>query len=160
MRSQADRNFDSHSNRPYSTRLSRGVMWAVVLALISGVVLARSAAAQTGARAEILKEGKDEYTEHCAACHGVDGRGGGELGQKLFKPPGDLTTIARNNDGQFPFWRAFEVIAGEKTVEGHDTMHMPEFISRLRRDDFKRGFHQAHLRVLQLTHYLESIQEE
>lgn len=160
MRSQDDGSTYPDNNRPHNRRLAHWTMWTVVLVLIFVVVLAHSAAAQSGARAEILKEGMDEYIEHCAACHGADGRGAGELGQKLFKPPGDLTTIARTNDGQFPFWRVFEAIAGETAVEGHDTMHMPEFISRLRRDDFKRGFHQAHLRVLQLTHYVESIQAE
>lgn len=138
-------------------------VWA--FGMIVGVAVlvffhATAAAAQTGARAEILKEGQDEFVENCVACHGADATGLGDLGQKLIKRPRDLTLIARNNGGKFPFWRVFEIIAGEKPVEGHDTMHMPEYIQRMRRDDFKPGYHQAHVRVLILTHYLESIQKE
>ena len=94
------------------------------------------------------------------ACHGADGKGQGDLGQKLFKKPKDLTTITQRNDGDFPFLRVFEIIAGEKPVPGHETMHMPEYAKRMRQNDFKLGYHQAHLRILELTHYLESIQSK
>jgi hypothetical protein len=35
---------------------------------------------------------------------------------------------------------------------------MPEYADRMKGDNFKPGYHQAHVRILQLTHYLESLQ--
>jgi mono/diheme cytochrome c family protein len=128
----------------------------VVLSLL--VVFTRPAVSDSAAWRENLADGKQEYEENCVSCHGVDGKGQGDLGQKLFKKPSDLTTISERNDEQFPFQRMFEIIAGDTPVAGHETMHMPEYANRMKRDDFKPGYHQAHIRILQLTHYLESIQ--
>ena len=45
--------------------------------------------------------GRDSFDCYCAACHGVDGRGGGPAASALRTPPPDLTTLARRNGG-FP----------------------------------------------------------
>lgn len=132
-------------------------VWAFLVLVALLVLLARAAAAE-GARGKILEEGRQDFEENCVACHGSDARGTGELGPKLIKPPRDLTAIAGRNGGEFPFWRVFEIIAGEKVVPGHDTFQMPRYSTRMRGDDFKPGYLPAHVRVLELTHYLESIQ--
>lgn len=130
-----------------------------LLALIlSFAVLTGPAASESAAWRENLADGKQEYEENCVSCHGADGRGQGDLGQKLFKKPSDLTTIAERNEGEFPFQRVFQIIAGDTPVAGHETMHMPEYADRMKSDNFKPGYHQAHVRILQLTHYLQSIQ--
>lgn len=126
---------------------------AVVLLLI---LLPRAAAA--GARDTIIAEGRQEFAESCVACHGADGKGTGDLATKLVKPPKDLTAIAAANGGQFPFWRVFEIIAGETAVPGHETHQMPSFIADMKGDNQKPGYNPAHYRVLALTHYLESVQ--
>ena len=130
----------------------------LLLMLAFLLLLSRPAAAQSGAWAENLRDGKQEYEENCANCHGAAGKGDGDLGQKLFKKPLDITTIAERNGGAFPFEKVFQIIAGDTPVEGHDTMHMPDYAKRMKQDDFKPGYHQAHVRILQLTHYVESIQ--
>lgn len=135
-------------------------LWAFLLVLAVVLLLSRSAVgAGAGARGEILAEGKQEFQENCVACHGADGKGGGELAAKLIKPPKDLTRIAASNGGPFPFWLVFDIIAGESIVPGHDAFHMPDFIARLKRNDFQPGYLPAHIRVLELTHYVESLQE-
>jgi mono/diheme cytochrome c family protein len=130
----------------------------LTLAFVIMAALTRIAAAQSDTWAKILREGAEEYKESCAACHGDDAKGRGELGQKLFKKPNDLTEIAKRNDGAFPFRRVFDIIAGDQLVEGHDTMHMPKYSERMKGEDFQPGYHRAHLRILELSHYLESIQ--
>lgn len=130
----------------------------LVLAILILAALTRIAAAQSGTWATILREGADEYKESCVACHGTDAKGGGELGQKLFKKPTDLTEIAKRTGGVFPFRRVFEIIAGDQPVEGHDTIHMPKYAERMKGTDFQPGYYRAHLRILELAHYLESIQ--
>ena len=110
-------------------------------------------------RKAMLAIGSEEFQESCAACHGADASGRGELANKLLKPPKDLTRLAEQNGGTFPFWRVFDVIAGDTTIEGHDTSHMPLFSQRMHGQEAAGIFPPAPLRVLALTHYLESIQE-
>jgi mono/diheme cytochrome c family protein len=110
-------------------------------------------------RKAMLAIGSEEFQESCAACHGADASGRGELANKLLKPPKDLTRLAEQNGGTFPFWRVFDVIAGDTTIEGHDTSQMPLFSQRMRGQEAAGVFPPAPLRVLALTHYLESIQE-
>jgi mono/diheme cytochrome c family protein len=130
----------------------------LVLAILVLPALTRIAAAQSGTWATIIREGAEEYKETCAACHGANAKGGGEFGQKLFKKPSDLTEVAKRNGGTYPFRRVFDVIAGDQPVEGHDTMHMPKYAERMKGADFQPGYYRAHLRILELAHYLESIQ--
>jgi mono/diheme cytochrome c family protein len=133
-------------------------LWAFILIVAVLVFLARSAHGAGIARTKILAEGQQEYEENCVACHGADGKGGGELAGKLLKPPKDLTAISAANGGTFPFWRVFDILAGETPVEGHDTMHMPEYFKRMKQQDYKPGYLPAHVRILELTHYVESLQ--
>ena len=138
-----------------------GLAQAIVGPLVVLILLATftlPVASDSAAWRENIAEGKQEYEENCVSCHGADGRGQGDLGQKLFKKPSDLTMISERNEGQFPFERIFQIIAGDTPVAGHETMHMPEYAARMKKDNFKPGYHQAHIRILQLTHYLESIQ--
>src|SRR3974377_2575154 len=52
---------------------------------------------QTGA-----VSGKELYLDHCAVCHGVDGKGNGPAAPALKTAPPDLTLLAKNNGGKFP----------------------------------------------------------
>jgi mono/diheme cytochrome c family protein len=130
---------------------------SLALAVLLVMSLPRAAAAD-GARAAVLADGKQEFQEACVSCHGADGKGGGPLASKLVKPPKDLTAIAAANNGVFPFWRVFSIVAGETVVEGHATHQMPDFYASLKTQDTKPGYLPAHVRLLELTHYLESIQ--
>jgi mono/diheme cytochrome c family protein len=47
--------------------------------------------------------GSEEFQVSCAACHGPEGRGNGSMAGYLTVEPSDLTQLARNNDGRFPF---------------------------------------------------------
>jgi mono/diheme cytochrome c family protein len=41
-----------------------------------------------------IARGRALFSEYCAACHGVGGRGDGPAARSLSKPPEDLTRIA------------------------------------------------------------------
>lgn len=127
------------------------------VALTVAVSLAASA---VGSKRAVLEDGSIDFAENCTACHGNDGTGTGELAAKLVKPPKDLTTIAQRNGGEFPFWNVFEIIAGETPVAGHDTFQMPQYSKRMRAQEGQPGFLPSHVRVLELTHYVESIQKK
>ena len=130
---------------------------------IAALLLFAMAASTWPARAQqelILANGRNDYEQHCAACHGEQGKGDGRMASILVVPSSDLTEIAKRHDGKFPFWRVYSIVDGSEPVEGHDTFQMPEGQARFRRSGNWPGARPAYLRVLELTHYLESIQLE
>ena len=74
-----------------------------------------------------VDHGKVEYDAHCAICHGVSGKGNGEMRKFLTKAPSDLTTMAKRNGGAFPNQLAWEMIDGRGGTEigPHGTREMP-----------------------------------
>jgi mono/diheme cytochrome c family protein len=71
--------------------------------------------------------GKREYDANCAVCHGTGGKGDGPFsGVGDWKQAAaDLTTLARRNNGVFPFARVYEFIDGTQVVKAHGTREMP-----------------------------------
>ncbi len=130
---------------------------AALAAVLLSIVPVSGAAAQDP---EVLAQGKDDYAWHCMACHGEKGRGDGTMAPILTVPPTDLTAIAAAGSGRFPFWRVYDIIAGKQDVAGHQTFQMPDFWARYQRDEAKPGYLPAHIRILLLTHYVESLQEQ
>jgi len=80
-------------------------------------------------QAQAVDIGKSEYTNNCAVCHGVNGKGNGPMAVVLTTPPTDLTTISKRNGGVFPFARVYQVIDGSidatQMVKAHGTREMP-----------------------------------
>ena len=121
---------------------------------------AATALAQDRPDEQVIGEGKSDFSWHCSACHGDSGKGDGVMAKMLIKPPADLTAIAKANGGTFPFWRVYRIIAGKAQVPGHETFQMPDFWRRFRGDEKEWGFLPPHVRVLELAHYVESIQKK
>lgn len=124
------------------------------------VFLATSAWAAMAQPAEILSEGRNDFAWSCLPCHGAEGTGNGSMAQMLVKPPADLTQIAKKNGGSFPFWDIYEIVSGRSEVAGHQTLQMPNYWERYRGDESKDGFLPAEIRILLLTHYVESLQKK
>ena len=93
---------------------------ALILGLAAAPLRAQEAQPQ-----EAGGYGEAEYRDSCAACHGLDGRGGGALAGELRTSPSDLTLLAEGNGGEFPYWRVFAVIDGRYVVAGHGDRDMP-----------------------------------
>ena len=96
---------------------------AVLVGLAMGGGFAGVAAAQ-----QKVDLGKREYDASCAVCHGQKGRGDGPYGPLMGKGEigaADLTTLAKRNNGVFPFARVYEFIDGTQTVKAHGTREMP-----------------------------------
>lgn len=112
--------------------------------------------------------GKIEFVNNCAACHGVDGKGNGSLGNLLQRSPPDLTMLAKNNNGVLPMNRMYAVMDGTAGVPSHGTRDMPiwgneylvEESQKLRE---ARGAYDApavvRARILTLLEYISRIQE-
>jgi mono/diheme cytochrome c family protein len=132
---------------------------AAIIAVMAAATIAGAQDAKTNLtmKDRALAEGKTDYIVYCQACHGRDGKGG-SMAAILVKRPTDLTKLSTANDGTFPFWRVFGAVAGDSAVAGHDTFQMPEFWRRFQREDGMPGYAPASLRILALTHYVESLQ--
>ncbi|MGA8055102.1 MAG: c-type cytochrome [Burkholderiales bacterium] len=140
------------------------------VSIAAGLVGATALWAWTpGHAAEPVDLGKTEYKNNCAVCHGLSGKGDGPFKGIVDVPAGaDLTTLAKRNNGVFPFVRVYETIDGTQMIKAHGTREMPIWGAdyRLRatgqRDDvgnylydtdaFVRG------RILALTEYVYRLQ--
>ena len=134
-------------------------MTAKVAAVLGIAVLCLLAAPPAWAQKDkVIAAGKTEFQNHCTSCHGDDAKGDGHMAQLLTVKPADLTQIAKRSGGTFPFWQVYGVIEGAVPVRGHS--YMPAWRSRFEAEEGKAGADDAYLRILTLTHYLESIQEK
>ena len=87
---------------------------ATVLALLTGVSYAADVS------------GKQDFIEHCAPCHGADGRGHGAALYVIpnVTPP-DLTTLSKDNGGVFPRSQVYQSIDGRNGIPSHERFDMP-----------------------------------
>jgi mono/diheme cytochrome c family protein len=101
--------------------------------------------------------GKIEYRSSCAACHGLDAKGNGPVSKNLKTPPTDLTVLAKNKNGVFPYDMIYETIDGRNsTISSHGTREMPVW-------GYRFGPPQAYRlknRILAVIDYLKRIQEK
>jgi copper resistance protein D len=60
----------------------------------------------TGYSAHSIAAGQELFAEHCASCHGANGRGDGPVAANLPKPPADLTAehIYGHSEGDLFWW--------------------------------------------------------
>jgi len=94
-------------------------------ALAVAMIVMLTAGTGSAARAEEPDHGKSEYQSGCAACHGIDGKGMGPVSSQLKVPPANLTLLAKNNGGVFPFDSVYATIDGRKAVAAHGPREMP-----------------------------------
>jgi len=137
-------------------------------------VMAFTALAASNAFAEDETIGSDEYRASCISCHGPGGRGDGPMAKFLTPKPANLTTISKNNGGQypdikagaFPFQRIYQIVDGRTTVAGHGDRAMPVWGDRYLTAQPKSlsnypGEYEKVVRgrILELVYYIQSIQE-
>lgn len=109
--------------------------------------------------------GAIEFRMSCAVCHGKDARGDGPLAHVLTVKPTDLTNLSKSNKGQFPFEQVVETIDGRTQISAHGTREMPVWGTRYEAEVGRQyGPYGSETvvktRILELVHYLQSIQEK
>ncbi len=114
---------------------------------------------------QAINSGAKTYFRFCSVCHGGDGQGNGSYAINLTTPPPNLTKLSENNNGLFPWKRAYESIDGRSEHLAHGTSEMPVWSQLF---DL-RSWGQEHTefadvivrgRIFELLLYLESIQRE
>ena len=102
--------------------------------------------------------GSEMFHSDCAPCHGADGKGNGPAAASLKNPPANLTQLAKKNDGKFPADHVTTVLRnGASGAHGSSDMPIwgPLFSQVSSHDDAL-----VQMRISNLVHYLETIQEK
>ena len=135
----------------------RGLL-LVVLALLSmnwfvAAQQAKTQNHQTSAGAS----GKALFQQHCASCHGDDGKGAGPAAVAFKVQPPDLTALSRQNRGKFPEDRVAQAIRGDRMQSAHGSTDMPAWgpvflaLTPMNQAEVER-------RISELTEYIKSVQ--
>jgi mono/diheme cytochrome c family protein len=105
-------------------------------------------------------QGERLFQVSCAACHGMDARGGGSVAPLLNVPVPDLTLISARRGGTFPNVEIFQIVDGQADLSAHGPRHMPvwgyEFFGEDADDQAAHA--RASAKVERLVQYLRSIQ--
>lgn len=101
--------------------------------------------------------GKEMYTAYCASCHGADAKGNGPAAGALKVAPTDLTQLSAQNQGKFPELKVYAAIKGDTAIPAHGSKDMPVWGPVFRAVSQGRES-EIHMRLTNLTKYLESLQ--
>lgn len=111
----------------------------------------------------IEQAGKQHFLKYCAACHGENATGSGPYAGLLKKEPASLTELTKNNGGNFPFDKIYDMIDGREMLAVHGTREMPVWGHLWQRDtgdESRIGAEAAvRARTLELIVYIRSIQQ-
>ncbi|HWO42525.1 MAG TPA: cytochrome c [Candidatus Eisenbacteria bacterium] len=91
-----------------------------LLAMIAAVFYCTATAGAGGADG-----GQKLYLQHCASCHGKDGKGSGPVSPHLKVKVPDLTLLKNNNNGRYPLDYVVSTIDGRRSVRAHGDREMP-----------------------------------
>lgn len=104
--------------------------------------------------------GKKMYTDYCAACHGLDGKGRGPAAAALKTPPANLALLAKNNGGKYPAEHVAAILSFGVEKNAHGNKEMPVWGPLFESLDWSSGTKEveAKQRINRLNSYLESLQ--
>ena len=134
----------------------------IIAALLVVTLWTTSSRAQ---EAEVIASGKYEFRQHCAICHGLNGKGDSvmkNLNLLAENPPG-LTRLSKQHGGKFPFWQVYRIVDGREPVKGHGTPDMPiwgDLFSMQAEHGGLDSETKTRGRILNLVYYLQSLQEK
>lgn len=129
---------------------------------VLGCLVALSQFVPAAGVAEENAPAKATYVRYCGACHGTDGKGGGVVSGFLQPKPTDLTQLAKQNNGEFPFGRMIHVVDGRLTVRAHGDPEMPVWGEMFKAQDGRSIAEEAKVRgtLLLIVEHMSSIQQK
>jgi len=137
-----------------------GVSSGLVL-LAACLTLAQTQKAPTshaGTEPPDAASGKQTYMTYCASCHGENLKGMGPAAGALKTTPADLTTLAKQHGGKFPYEYVSGVVRFGKPISAHGSPDMPIWGPIFNMTDFD----EIHIRqrIKNLCEFLASQQEK
>ncbi len=120
------------------------------------LLLCGAAAAQNPCGYAFSVSGQKLFEDHCAGCHGLDGKGQGPFAAAQKRQPADLTAIAKSNNGYFPAAEVAEIIRGGGAIPGHEQDRIMPLWGKVFNGECGPAF--SRRAVIELKRYLEGIQ--
>jgi len=135
-------------------------MRSTYVAMVLSVLFAQFTAPASAQTADV---GAALFTDYCAACHGANAKGDGDMANLMTIPAPNLTLLAKNNDGAFPMLKVIHTIDGRTGIRAHGGP-MPVFgrVFSAANEGPENPYGSVLVvrgRVLSLAMYLESIQQ-
>lgn len=112
----------------------------------------------TAADNAVEESGKARFAQYCAVCHGADAKGDGPFANLMTTKPADLTVLAKNNGGEFPFARVYDAVDGRNLLTAHGTRDMPIWGQEMK-DAGLGSETELRGRLIETIVYLRSIQQ-
>jgi mono/diheme cytochrome c family protein len=130
----------------------------------STVALAQEPDVYHPAGEENPTSGKEDFMNHCAPCHGDNGKGNGpELKVLPDIHPSDLTKITLRNGGVFPTQKVADMVDGRKAIPSHKRFDMPFWGVNFQQEGKEftpESEARAKARIDALVTYIQSIQQQ
>jgi mono/diheme cytochrome c family protein len=127
---------------------------------LTGSMLFAANGVSAGSNSLIPNEkAKADYRNYCASCHGVGGTGDGPMASELKAKPTDLTVLAKNNGGNFPYLKLRKVVDGtynQGNLRAHSSNEMPIWGDAFRREG--DSYETAQARIMNILDYIYMIQ--
>jgi len=131
-----------------------------VVLLLPTLIVANPARAEEKLDPAAAKAGEGIFRTYCASCHGLSGKGDGEIAGVLKQKPADLTRMSARNGGVFPLDQVRQATDGRHDVAGsHGTREMPVWGGALKRSEGGLSEDEAQEKINRLVHYIWSIQK-
>ncbi|HEY2013389.1 MAG TPA: cytochrome c [Bryobacteraceae bacterium] len=102
-----------------------------------------------------MSSGQEMFKAYCASCHGASGKGDGPAAAALKNAPPDLTRLARNHDGKFPFGYVEDKLK-DVNESAHGSKQMPVWGPLLWSVSYNAT--EMQLRITNLVSYIGTIQ--
>jgi mono/diheme cytochrome c family protein len=105
--------------------------------------------------------GKRDFGELCAQCHGANGTGEGRT--LIEANPPDLTLLSRKNGGKFPFEHVYRIVDGREMTESHRRAAMPFWGQALQKhgqENTPESDAAVKARIRDVVDYISSIQKK
>jgi mono/diheme cytochrome c family protein len=125
-----------------------------ILGLLAAVLLCTTLPAQ----AANSPNGTQLYLNHCAACHGADGEGGGPVAAVMQTTVPNLRTLAQRNGGKFPTDAVTAYIDGREVKAAHGDRQMPIWGDVFRGPDKGTAERTVRQRIAAVVEFLKGIQ--
>lgn len=102
--------------------------------------------------------GADLFTNHCAACHGADGEGGGPVAAAMRVNVPNLRALATRNGGTFPADGVAAYIDGRELQAAHGDRRMPVWGDVFRGPEQGTAQRAVRRRIAGLVAFIETLQ--
>ena len=103
--------------------------------------------------------GQEMFQAYCAECHGRDAKGGRSPAVTFGTAAPDLTTLAKKNQGRFPYAVVKDAIHGDEHSAVYGPGEMPPWGFLFRYVGGGSSL-EVDMRINRLTEYLRSLQEK